>query len=172
MGRSNKLVLSGLGLFLVIWPSPLTRAIAFNFFVTGVPFVLRSCMGAWTWMGEALKVPPPSCVMLPWRWGSVCFSAPRQDCSKWAPQEESSACAPVVWSSEYTFDFYSTFYSILFLFFGTTGVWVSEWAGGFTCIWKQKLCFKCMFLSVLLNYYFLFLQKKLLLLSMLLCCHS
>ena len=129
MGRSNKLVLSGLGLFLVIWPSPLTRAIAFNFFVTGVPFVLRSCMGAWTWMGEALKVPPPSCVMLPWRWGSVCFSAPRQDCSERAPQEESSACAPVVWSSEYTFDFYSTFYSILFSFFGTTGC-VGEWMGG------------------------------------------
>ena len=35
---------------------------------------------------------------------------------------------------------YSAFYSAFFFFFGTAGVWVIEWAGGFTyiCVTKRK----------------------------------
>ena len=53
--------------------------------------------------------------------------APRQHCSEWALQAGNSACTLVVWSSEYTFDFYSTFYYILFHFSGQR---VCGWVNG------------------------------------------
>ena len=53
--------------------------------------------------------------------------APRHHCSERAPRVGTNARAPLVCSSEYTFDFCSTFYSILFSF---SGQQVCGWVNG------------------------------------------